>query len=66
MVGLFLLFIVVFLFMDEDTDVIGVRVVAISFDLMVFECDEERIGRLTLNGGESPLINESDNADDDE
>jgi hypothetical protein len=52
--------------MDEDTDVIGVRVVAISFDLMVFECDEERIGRLTLNGGESPLINESDNADDDE
>jgi hypothetical protein len=61
---LFFFFTVVFFFVVVDTGVIGVTVVAKLFDLMVFDCDEERIGGLVLIG--ESLIKESDNADEDE
>jgi hypothetical protein len=39
-------------------------VVVIRADLVVFDCDKDRVGRLLLIGGS--LIIESDNADEDE
>jgi hypothetical protein len=44
--------------------VVSVMVVATLAELMIFDCDEDLVGRLALIGGS--LIIESDNADEDE